>query len=269
MSLSRLMLRALACVALQKQASDSISPTMADDRVFDSMLDPLMFRQFDKQMPGIVVYTDDGTSELINRGSGGGPYRHYVDLRVELVIGTFNTEIVDNQKRVLLELPTTDAQLEAQLDLFEAQAKWALMELPRAYTNAFMNYVVRIESVSSFATRDEGNNRFASRRLHFKCEIKDDCPPLIAGIEPGQVARANATACGFKDFPAAWLTPMFAAMCSMPSMRPVLNALSGSGVPYAYVPLLRRIGVTVDSDATDANSNTTALGPSVWELPKT
>ncbi|RRC36578.1 hypothetical protein EIA13_30110, partial [Escherichia coli] len=100
MSLSRLMLRALACVALQKQPSDAVAPTMAEDRVFDSRIDPFVFKDYSKPMPGIIVYTDDDTGDLINRGSGSGPYRRWVDLRVEIVIGSFDTEIIDNVQNV-------------------------------------------------------------------------------------------------------------------------------------------------------------------------
>ncbi|WP_164075831.1 hypothetical protein, partial [Stenotrophomonas maltophilia] len=77
------------------------------------------------------------TGDLINRGSGSGPYRRWVDLRVEIVIGSFDTEIIDNVQNVVFDTPMTDAELEAQLDLFEAQVKWALWQLPgRSYSDA-------------------------------------------------------------------------------------------------------------------------------------
>jgi hypothetical protein len=258
MSLSRLMLRALACVALQKQADDAVSPTMADDRVFDSRIDPLVFKDFDSPMPGIIVYTDDDAGDLINRGSGVGIRRRWVDLRVELVVGSFDTEIVDNVQNVTFAMPMTDAHLEAQLDLLEVQAKWALLELPnRVYTNAFAEYVIRIESISSHATRDEsGNNRFASRRIHFKCEIPDDCVPYGAGINPGAVPSDFIPFCeDLVKFPAPWIRPMLVAMCNSPSMRNVLNVLAGNKNPATYIPLLKRIGMNVDAVEPEADPN--------------
>lgn len=257
MSLSRLMTRALACVALQKQDDDGVSPTMADDRVFDSRLDPLLFKAYSSPMPGIIVFTDDDDGELINRGGGSGPFRRWVDLRVEIVIGSFNTEVVDGEQHLVFDLPMTDAQLEAQLDLFEQQVKWALFALPnRIYSNAFRKYVVRIESIKSHATRDEsGNNRFASRRMHFKLEIPDDCPPEWIGLQPGE---ATPPLIPFTDqlamFPAPWIAPMLQAMALQPAMRAVLSVLAGTGNPYAYIPLLRRIGINVTDKAhADAN----------------
>ena len=258
MSLNRLMLRALACVALQQQTDDTVSPTMAEDRVFDSRLDPLVFKQFDKPMPGITVYTDDDNGELQNMGSGDGPYRRWVDLRVEIVIGSFDTEIIDNVQNVVFDLPMTDAQLEAQLDLFEAQAKWALYQIPnRVYTNAFRSFVKRIVSIQSHATRDEsGNNKFASRRIHFKCEVNDDCPPNWYGITEGQTLPALIPFCdNLANFPAPWITPMLQAMCSQPAMAGVLNVLAGTGNPLTYVPLLKRIGINVDAIAPEADPN--------------
>lgn len=258
MSLNRLMLRALACVALQQQDDDAVPPTMAEDRVFDSRLDPMVFRGFKNPMPGITVYTDDDNGELQNRASGDGPYRRWVDLRVEIVIGSFDTEIVDNVQNVVFDLPMTDPQLEAQLDLFEAQAKWALFQLPnRVYTNAFRQFVKRIESITSHATRDEtGNNRFASRRLHFRCEINDDCPPVWYGFDNGQPRPAQIPFCDkLEEFPAPWITPMLQAMCAQPAMQGVLNVLAGTGNPYTYVPLLKRIGINVDAVDPEADPN--------------
>lgn len=251
MSLTRLFTRALACVALQKQDDDAVSPTMADDRVCDSRLDPLLFRDYSTPMPGIIVYTDDDDGDLINRGSGTGPFRRLLDLRVEIVIGSFNTEVVDDVQQLVFDLPMTDAQLEAQLDLFEAQVKWALFALPdRLYSHAFRQFVVRIESIKSHATRDEGgNNRFASRRIHFKLEIPDDCPPHWFGIEPGAAPPKKVP---FVDelaaFPAPWVAPMLQAMSNQPSMQGVLDMLAGTGNPYKILPLLKRIGIDTRTD---------------------
>lgn len=258
MSLSRLFVRALACVALQKQPDDSVAPTMAEDRVFDSRLDPLLFKEYDKPMPGIIVYTDDDAGDLINRGSGTGPYRRWVDLRVEIVIGSFDTEIVDDVQQIVFDLPMTDAQLEAQLDLFEAQVRWALWQLPnRVYSEAFRAYVVRVENIQSHATRDEsGGNRFASRRIHFKVEIPDDCPPSFYGTTPGKPIPEMIPFCDdLSKFPAPWIVPLLQAMCNSPSMQGVLQVLAGSENPTVYVPLLKRIGINVDAIEPEADPN--------------
>lgn len=281
MSLSRLMTRALACVALQQQADDAVSPTMAEDRVFDSRLDPLVFRDFKKPMPGIIVYTDDDDGELQNYGSGG-PFRRFVDLRIELVIGSYDTEIVDEENHVVFNLPMTDAQMEAQLDLFEMQVKWALYQLPgRVYTLAFAEFVKNIARVKSEATRDEdGNNKFATRRMLFRLEIPDDCPPSVQAIEPHQPVPKLIQFCDqLEQFPAPWIRPLLKVLCNDPSMRGVLSVLAGANNPSAYLPLLKSIGVNVDAIEPEADPNLLAAqgkthGPdgrievsNKWELP--
>lgn len=256
MSLSRLMTRALACVALQKQEDDAVSPTMAEDRVFDSRLDPLIFREFQKPMPGIIVYTDDDDGEVINYGSGG-PYRRYVDLRVELVIGSFDTEKIDNEEHSIFNLPMTDAQMEAQLDLFEAQVKWALYQLPgRVYTLAFAQFVKNVGRIKSEATRDEeGNNKFATRRMLFRLEIPDDCPPTVQAVEPGEVPDLKPFCEQLEAFPAPWIRPLLKAMCNDRAMRGVLSVLAGVNNPTAILPLLKRIGMNVDAIEPEADPN--------------
>ncbi len=249
MSLQRMMLRALACVALQQQEDDALSPTMAEDRVFDSRLDPLIFKEFQSHMPGIIVYTDDDEGALINRGSGGGPYQRLIDLRVELVIGSFDSEIIDKEEHIGFAVPTTDAEMEARLDLFEQQVKWALYQLPRVYSVAFAQFVVRLESISSHATRDEsGNNKHASRRMHFKCVINDDCPPNVGALAPGDTPPDLIPfKADLAKYPAPWIAPMLEAMYAAPSMRAVLSVLSDSNNPIAYLPLLKKIGINVDA----------------------
>ncbi len=253
MSLSRLMLRVLACVALQKQDDDTVAPTMADERVFDSRVDPLVFRNFHEPMPAAIVYTDDDAGESVNQ-SGAPLMRRVVDLRVELVMGSCGT--VDGEQALLL--PLTDAELEARLDLFEAQVRWALLSTPaRSYSSAFAAYVVRVLSIDSHATRDEsGERRFASRVLHLKTIINDDCQPVI-GLADGVAPDPDLIPfCDKLDaFPAPWIRPMLQAMCASPSMRQVLSVLTGTPNSIAVLPLLKRIGVNVDAIDPEADPN--------------
>jgi hypothetical protein len=256
-SISRLFLRALAVTAIQRNDGEVIPPTMADQRVFDSRLDPLSFTYEDNEIPVVVVYTDDDHSELLNRGDNSGPRVRVVDLRVEISVGAFDSVIVDNEEQTSFALPVTDAQMEAKLDLFEQQVMWALLRLPnRPYTNAFVRYVVRVESIASHASRSEdGNNRFAQRVLHFKCAIPDDCPPSSEIVPPNQQPSA-LTVLTFEDVPGSpWLGTMLDAMTNSPSMRAVLDVLTGSGNPYAHVPLLKRIGMYVDAIEPEADQN--------------
>lgn len=242
MSLSRLWLRCLAVAALQKQAYDQYPPTMAGEYVFDSRIDPIAFDAETKELPAVIVYTSDDTSTLLNPSGLGGEYRKVVDLIVELSVGTFDTVVIDNKEHKAYALPVTDAQLEARLDMFEVQVKRALFgAFTRQITSALNLFVVRVHSITSHATRDEANNKLASRVLTFQCEIKDDCD------FPYATAAPEKTEFDLSQFPGQpWLGDMLTALQNDPGMKPVVDALAGNFNSAIVVPLLKRIGMTAD-----------------------
>jgi hypothetical protein len=246
MSLARLMLRALAVNALTPQDGDLDLVTMAGDNVFDSALDPRQFNASRSELPVVLVYTDDDDAETVSRTNTNGPYRRSVSLRVEIVIGSFDSQIKDGH--AVYSVPMTDPQMEARLDLFEQQVRWALLGYQnRRATNAFKTYVVGVDHISSHVQRDEdSNNKLAARVLVFKCRINDDClPPWGFAPDP----RTPIKKLSEDDFSALppWLRPMLVAMQASPSMAGVVGALGGQDVPQTYVRLLKRIGVTVDA----------------------
>lgn len=249
MSLNRLMLRALAVNALSPQPGDGDQITLAGERVFDSRLDPAQFDQDQSEIPLIIVYTDEDMTQLVNRADNTGPFARHVDLRIEIVIGSFDTVVEDGNRYGAFGVPTTDAELEARLDIFEQQVRWALYGWPnRKATNAFLKYVVAFSDITSHAQRDEsGNNRLAMRRLIARCRINDDCPPGWGFVQSGVSTQLPL----FKqdDFSSVpeWLRPMLVASQHSPSMMQVVNVLSGTNNPAVLVPLLKRIGVTAFS----------------------
>jgi hypothetical protein len=272
------MLRSLAIAAISQQPSDTAAPTMADNRVYDSRLDAIEFTADNNELPCVIVYTDDDASAVINRGMMGGPRLRHVDLRVEILLGSCSTEQVgdspDGSTQFAYSLPTTDAELEAKLDMFEQQVKWALMDLPnRSYTSAFSTYVVRIENIQSHVKRDEdGNNKLAARRMIFTCTINDDCPPqwyTAATANPDGGAYTTSTTPEANPLPgtpvlntppatppgldltnvAPWIQGMVKVLYNMPSMKIVINQLTGAGANSAiFVPLLKRLNTYVVED---------------------
>lgn len=280
MSLNRLMLRALAINALLPQPGDGAPITMAGENVFDSRLDPTQFSADTNELPIIIVYTDGDGAQLVNRSDNSGPFRRGVDLRIEIVMGSFDTFIEDEKAHLAFGVPTTDAELEAKLDMFEQQVRWALLSWPvRNATNAFKRFVVRFENIESHVSRDEsGNNRLAMRRLNIHCVINDDCPPGWTSAPYSGEREVTLTEDDFKPLP-EWLRPMLVALQSSPSVRQVINVLSGRNDPAVIVPLLKRIGVNVDyvwpaADPTLLARLGKTRGPdgrleyiSTWELP--
>ena len=245
MSLARFMLRALALNALLPQPGDADIITLANDRVFDSMLDPKQFTLGAQDIPAITVYTDEDDSDLLTRQANSGPYLRHVNLRVELVIGSFDSQMETNN--FIFAVPTTDAQLEARLDLFEQQVRWALLNFPtREASDAFRAYVVQISHISSHVQRDEGsNNRFAARVLNFKCRINDDCAPSWGFENDPREPPPKFDEDDFALVP-PWLTQMLVASQNAPSMRNVIEALGGRRSPAVLVPMFQRMGVRVD-----------------------
>lgn len=246
MSLNRLMLRALAINALSPQPGDGDQITFAGDRVFDSRLDPAQFSEDENEIPLVIVYTDEDMTQLVNRSTNTGPFARHVDLRIEIVIGSFDTVVQDDDKFAAFGVPTTDGELEAKLDMFEQQVRWALYGWPtRRATNAFREYVVAFADIMSHVERDEsGNNRLAMRRLIVRCKIHDDCPPGWGLKDTGmQTQLPLFREDDFGKLP-PWLRPMLVASQSSPSMRQVVNVLSGTNNPAVLVPLLKRISAT-------------------------
>ncbi|RNJ49364.1 hypothetical protein D1O30_06890 [Methylocystis hirsuta] len=240
------MLRALAVNAMTPQDGDLDVVTMAGDKVFDSMLDPAQFTESKSDLPAVLVYTDEDDTQNVSRATSNGPYIRNVTLRVEVVIGSFDSQVKTGSSVFLV--PMTDPQLELRLDLFEQQVRWALLGYQnRPATNAFKKYVVQVQSISSHVQRDENsNNKLAARVLLFKCRINDDCPPPWGFATDPQPHVKKLTEDDFVAL-SPWLRPMLVAMQASPSMAGVVGALGGQDIPQTYARLLKRVGVDVDA----------------------
>jgi len=243
---------------LLPQTTDTDLITMAEDRVFDSMLDPKQFDKSKSDIPCISVYTDDDEANLISQAAGTGPYRRHVTLRVELLVGTFD-------QKGDFGVTSTDAELEAKLDIMEQQVRWALFGYPmRAATTAFMAFIIRIQAIASHVFRDEdGNNRLSQRVLILKLEVSDDCP-LGYTIQTPTTTPQSTPDDAF-TYVQPWVRPMLRVMRHWPSMRNVITRLGGNdGDPGVLVPIFNRIGMKVDMiDPYDPNllPSTATRGP--------
>ncbi|MEY4953496.1 MAG: hypothetical protein RL299_1920, partial [Pseudomonadota bacterium] len=109
MSLSRAILRLTAVRAIYGR-------TLAEDRVFNSDLNPLDQRISKEAKPLVVVYTDDDQNEPSGRGDVGAGS---VDLVIEIAIaGSVNVDGADeNDQTVVVPIGETDAGMEFTLDL--------------------------------------------------------------------------------------------------------------------------------------------------------
>lgn len=279
MSVSRMFLRAAAIAALSPMTNAKgeaeEGPTFARERVYDSRLDPLDHSADGSELPAIIVYTEDDDAVPRDKNSLSGAYDRTIILRVEIVIGSFEEVAMDGQTGMVFALPTTDAEMEARLDLFEQQVKWALLQLGwRPPTAVFMNFVKFVTNIKSVVVRDEAtNNKLASRHLFFSCVVPDDCSPAISP-EQSVAAKLDLT-----DFPGApWLGQFLTTLSADPSASAVVNLLSNKQSAAVVLPYLRRMGVKVDAVKPEADPNLFKPGQTqgpegrieqseVWNLP--
>jgi hypothetical protein len=175
MSLSRTALRLTAMEALRPSAivlagTAGPWPTLAAQYVFDSRLDPIGDLKDDERRPVVVIYTDDDSGDA-GQKAGGPPFKRDVDLMFEISVAAM---VTDDGATYAPGTPLTDGELEASLDLLEAQIRFSLMYAPcgvlwRNLTGR------RVTSIHSAPKRtSEESARLAMRTLRLKTTIPDD-----------------------------------------------------------------------------------------------
>lgn len=243
MSFNRLVFRALTIAALSKQEGDTHAPTIAGDAVFDTRLDDIEFDGESIEVPLIAVFTEVDKANLLDKAAGRGAMFRTLQLRIDIALGSFSKTVIDGQTQIEYGLPTTDAELEGLLDVFEAQV-WRALQLPgRAASDAWQGFVIELISWESMPQRSAvGNNRLAARQLILECRIPTDCRPYPAigpspAILPDPVINV-----------APWLDPMFRAMAADRKYASVLDLFrAASGQPSVYLPQMLRLGAAVNT----------------------
>jgi hypothetical protein len=237
--LNRLLLRLAVVNALTRQPGEP-APTIADETVFDSRLDDIEFDGEHVELPIIIVYTEDDENVLADRGRGFGAFERHVILRLELAIGSFVAATVDGVKQVSYGLPTTDAELEGLLDLFEAQVYRTFMHPVRPASVQLQAMILQLDTWHSTASRSaDGNNRLAARTITVRCRIPPDARPAVS-------TRPIAPSDEVPTFPTApYLDPLILALSKSDrnaGLMAMLREAAGGG-PQVYVPAFQRIGV--------------------------
>jgi hypothetical protein len=188
MSLSRLALRLTAMEAARPTAALAAGPfpTLAGKLVFDSRLDPIEDLNPAEQQPVVTVYTEDdaGTG---GQARGGPPFKRMVDLCFEIAV------VVSTRPRgadaYQAFYPETDAELEASLDLLEAQIRFALFYGP---TGALWRQLTgrKVPEIHSLPHHTaEERIRLARRTVRMKVQLPDDDYDPAPGAAPTGNAR--------------------------------------------------------------------------------
>ena len=239
MSLNRLMLRAAAIACLTKQPGDDYYPTMAGDQVFDSRLDNIEFDEEGRvELPILICYTDEDERVLFDKGRGWGEDMRHILLRVELAIGSFQTTITDGKKSIAYALPTTDAELEFMLDMFELQVQRAFENPLRPASQALREIIIERESWHSHVSRSgTDNNRLAARTLTHRLRVRPDCMPqwTLNEIVPDDRIPVIPNA--------PYLNPLIKVLAKNPEYGGIMDMLReiAGGGPSIRIPQLRSI----------------------------
>ena len=187
MSFARIALRLTTMEALRPSAvvaANGPFPTMAGTHVFDSRVAPISDVSPDERRPIAVVYTE---RDYYNPGqrAGGPPFLHLIDLVVQTSLVVRDTGAAE----YTVGVPATDAELDASLDLFEAQILFCLVYGP---TGALWRKLTgrRILDIQSAVHRDsEDGARLAERTMTIRVAVDEDEFDPAPAVDPAGLDR--------------------------------------------------------------------------------
>ena len=159
MSLSRLAMRIAAARAVK-------GATLAEDRVFDSAIDPIDLTIAENRQPILVVMTDE--HEAIPTGRD----LFHADVSCDLVIEAVIAARVEIEDEVTITIPHTDEGMELVLDMMEHQVMAALTRERNSWSRVWMKLVPRVKRrLSRRGASAEGGVRFAARQIVLTCDL--------------------------------------------------------------------------------------------------
>jgi hypothetical protein len=174
MSLARLAMRVAAARAIR-------GATLAEDRVYDSAIDPIDHAVLENRKPFVVVSTEDHDITVTGRDLV------YGDHACKLMIETAVASRVEIDGEDGLTIPHTDEGMEIVLDILEHQIIAALGQERTAWSRVFMHLVPTVKSRQSRrGASTEGGVRFAARQIALTCDLIE-APVAGAAIPTGGV----------------------------------------------------------------------------------
>lgn len=170
MSLTRLAMRIAAAKAIRDR-------TLAQDRVFDSAVDPIDQTILETHQPMVVVTTDEHSLDVTGRDLGSGP--HECNLVIEIAIAARTEVQADDGAggQITVTIPHTDEGMEITLDILEHQVIGALQRDNNDWTRLWMMLVPRVtKRLSRRGASTEDGIRFAARQIVLTCDLVDTPP---------------------------------------------------------------------------------------------
>lgn len=174
MSLSRLAMRIAAARAVK-------GATLAEDRVFDSAIDPIDMTIAENRSPILTVMTDE--HEAIPTGRD----LFHTDNSCDLILEAAIAARVEIEGEVSITIPHTDEGMELVLDMMEHQVVAALTRERSPWSRVWMKLVPRVKRrLSRRGASAENGVRFAARQIVLTCDLIE-APTDGAAIEEGSV----------------------------------------------------------------------------------
>jgi hypothetical protein len=273
--LSRLLFRNAVVQALLEPESDGSYPTFAGPNVFDSRIYPLELDDQRDEVPVAAVYTE--TSKFSGKPRDEQALISNTTMEVNLCIDIAvaeNTTVVDEKTQAqtqTLQLVQTDAELEAILDIFEAQILWTLQNPSKKWSRVFGNLCMGIISYESKREAEGGkNNRMAFREITLGCLI---CPDPVPRIIPAGVKKPQMMVCKTIPKTGTYLDDMLEQM-GLSVINGSLNLSTAIGIMQAtfgaggsiLMPALKRIGMLATLPDEASPDGKIAVAQSVVEL---
>jgi hypothetical protein len=263
--LSRLMLRLLTVKALSEPDADGLYPTIAGKRVFDSKITPFQEDAINNEVPVAMVYTMSQVMQRENKGRTATPLgmHHEVDLIIEIVVATEGVTQIKiggkTQKAKVLVPVETDAELEALLDLFEAQVVRALVNPLNKWCMLWAKMVTdTIQYQSEREADGDKNNRLAMRQISYKCRICADPMPRVGQSPDGKTSYVNRPKTSLPKT-GTYLDAFMEAMVEYPNAQTALDVFQSTYGTEGdiFIPALKRIGIQIDADTGEGTTGAT------------
>lgn len=164
--------------------------TFAEDRVFDSKINPVNLVAKSEARPVIIVTTDDDNVDITGKDLRAGD--HKLELVIEIAVTqNISVEVAKDQTTEVLTIPATDAGLEATVGLLGWQIAKALSADGGEWGDLWRVIVTNVHTVSSRRGADDENGvRYAARQYIYSLDhIHEPTPgePIDPGSGWGRV----------------------------------------------------------------------------------
>lgn len=221
MSLSRLAMRIAAAQAVR-------GVTLAENRVFDSAIDPIDATIAENRQPILVVMTDEHDSAITGRDLNAG------DQSCDLVIEAAIASRVEIAGEVGITIPHTDEGMELVLDLLEHQVIAALTREHSPWSRVWLKFVMRVKRrLSRRGASAENGIRAAARQIVLTCDL------ISVPTEGGEIPAGSAWA------------DMLSIMATDAALAPVAvllrSTIEGSGDTAQWVRDANLLGITQET----------------------